>query len=286
MNRNKFFPLCLALIALCLLSACTSDKRSGREVITVSIAPLRYATEAVADSIYDVSVLMPDGASPETYQPTPQQVARLTESKVLFRIGTLGFEQTQIDKMLQNTPHLPCVSVARGIPAIPHDGGNLASESNDPHTWTSPRSMKVIARNICRTLSDLDTIHAAAFAANLQRFSTRMDSLDAAVARILRGAKSKAFLAYHPSLAYFARDYGLTQLSIQTDGKDPSPQHMANILSECRRQGVRIIFLQKGFNSQLPATIAEEIGAEVVEVDPLSANFEEEITKIATALTR
>ncbi len=265
------------------LAACAPSSVQRADTTTVSIAPLAYAVRAVIGDSADINVLTPAGASPETYQPTPAQLTALSESRLYVKIGTLGFERTQLEKLTANMPHLICVNASKGITPIEDDHGHH-SDGGDPHTWTSPANMKVIAANICHAFIELDTTRTRAFIDRLHRFSTHLDSIDAAIRQRLNGAPTRTFLIYHPALAYFAKAYGLRQLSVEHDGKDASAERMAQLIETCRREKVRTVFIQKEYSGQTARAIAREIGAEVVEINPLSADWESEILNIADAL--
>ncbi len=280
--KSLFFIVCLSSL---LLAGCAapSVEDSG---ITVTVSPLRYATEAIAGDLYPVTTLTPDGASPETYQPTPQQLSALSESKMYIRIGTLGFERTQTEKIAENMPHLYCVEASQGIAAVLDGHGEHASDGGDPHVWTSPKNMKIIAQNICRALSRIDTAHVRMFNENLARFALRMDSIDHDIREKLSSVSSRTFLIYHPALAYYAKDFGLHQLSIEHDGKEPSAERLSKLIEKCRREKVKVIFIQKEYSDKTARTIAEEIQAKVVVINPLALNWEKEINTITNALCK
>ncbi len=275
----------LAGFLLALAAGCTKQKEAPRPLITVSIEPLRYVTEQLAGDAYDIATLTPEGASPETYQPTPQQVADLTRSRAYIRVGTLGFERTQLEKIAGNVPHLVYVNASKGIPEL-RTQSDKASDSGDPHTWTSPHDMKHIARNVCQALCALDTADAQRVGQRMRAFCARMDSLDRVVRQRLESAPCRTFLIYHPALGYYARAFGLRQLSVEQDGKEASPRRIGQLIEECRREGVRVVFIQKEHNGQTARRIAEAIGARVVTINPLSYQWEEELLHITEELSR
>lgn len=276
----------LTAAAAVVLTACTTAEVTPRPTLTVSIEPLRYVVEAITDTAYDVEVLTPAGASPETYQPTPKQLAAMSTSVAYFRVGTLGFERTQLDRVTQNMPHVVSVNASRGILSLPVDDAHDGTHEADPHTWMNPHCMKIIARNVCNTLCGLDTLNATRYSERLHAFNNRMDSLDHRLRTMLDSLPSRAFLVYHPALAYFARPYALRQISVQTDGREASAARMAELIAECRREKVGVVFIEKEYSGGTARSIAREIGAEVVEINPLAHDWENEMVNIATALCR
>lgn len=163
---------CLCLLTGCKPSGRTDNKDTQRPVITVSIEPLRYITERIAGDGFRIETFVPKGSSPETYEPTPEQMMKLGQSLVYFTVGDLGFERTWTDRLRQMSPEVPFVRTSEGIKLIEghhHGSSDTPENETDPHVWTSPAHMKTIAQNICASLCKLDTAHARQFRRNLQQ---------------------------------------------------------------------------------------------------------------------
>lgn len=275
----------IAIALLCLLS-CRHQQQDNRTIITVSIEPLRYVVEAVAGDKYQVKTLMPQGASPETYEPTPRQMVALGESQFVFRMGSLGFEQTQLPRMMNSQPNVSLVDAAQGIPLIEsshhHEG---ESESGDPHVWLSPQNLIVMANNVANTLSQYDKSNAAYYRQRTQRFEQQMKALDQELSQSLQGLKCRTFLIYHPALGYLAHQYGLQQLAVEHDGKEPSAAYMQQLISQCKKESVRVVFISKEHNGRSAERIAHELGAHVVTINPLDYDVPRQLKKIVDELT-
>lgn len=280
-GRTMLLPIAL----LSLITSCSSLSDDEGTYIHVSVEPLRYVTEAIAGNRFIVHTLTPDGSSPETYQPTPQQIAELGESRMYIRVGSLGFERSLLRKFTCNMPHLHCVEASLGIDTLinHHRSGDNADYA-DPHTWTSPDGMRIIAANIYAALCRVDTAYRDTYARNFKTLLKRIDRVDRAVHNRLDTLTKRTFLTYHPALTYFARDYGLRQLAIEADGKAPSAEHLAALVDTCRRDGVSVVFVQKEFSDRAARTIAEETGARTYVINPLSYDWETETVNIAKAL--
>lgn len=275
----------IAIALLCLLS-CRHQQQDNRTIITVSIEPLRYVVEAVAGDKYQVKTLMPQGVSPETYEPTPRQMVALGESQFVFRMGSLGFEQTQLPRMMNSLPNVSLVDAAQGIPLIEsshhHEG---ESESGDPHVWLSPQNLIVMANNVANTLSQYDKSNAAYYRRRTQRFEQQMKALDQELSQSLQGLKCRTFLIYHPALGYLAHQYGLQQLAVEHDGKEPSAAYMQQLISQCKKESVRVVFISKEHNGRSAERIAHELGAHVVTINPLDYDVPRQLKKIVDELT-
>lgn len=205
-GRTMLLPIAL----LSLITSCSSLSGDEETYIHVSVEPLRYVTEAIAGNRFIVHTLTPDGSSPETYQPTPQQIAELGESRMYIRVGSLGFERSLLRKFTCNMPHLHCVEASLGIDTlISHHRSGDNADYADPHTWTSPDGMRIIAANIYAALCRVDTAYRDTYARNFKTLLKRIDRVDRAVHNRLDTLTKRTFLTYHPALTYFARDYGL-----------------------------------------------------------------------------
>lgn len=283
--KTKTLIYGLLMCLSCLTSSCVSDGAGEKGVLSVSIEPLRRITERLAGDRFDVYTLTPPGYSPELYQPTPAQMARLRKSSAYIRVGTLGFEKTQLRKMTESVPHLHIVSASSGIKYLPDGDARAADNGGDPHTWTSPRNIKIMATNICDALCDIDSLYRPQFVSRLYKLYDRADSVDNALRELLADVKSRAFLIYHPTLSYFASDYGLEQICVEHGGKEPSAERIAWLIEECRRKNVRVVFIQKEYSGRIARHIADEIGAEVVNINPLGYDWTGEILNIAKALS-
>lgn len=286
------FPI---LSAILFLSSCTHTI-SDTPIITVSIEPLRYFVESIGGDRLRVNTLVPAGVSPETYELTPQQVVEISESKVYFCVGTLGFEKTRLEQLTRNTPNLITVNVSDSIPLIISDEvcnhdqddahGHSHSDGIDLHTWPSTSSGRQIAKNILRALITVDTLNADYYTARYDSLITHIDSLDTQIRTTLKDVQHRTFLIYHPALGYFARDFGLRQMSVEQDGKEPSVERMQQLISQSKAEGIRVIFIQEEHSGRSARRIAEAIGGRVVSCAPLSHEWDKQLLHIARSLAQ
>lgn len=289
MKINRY-TLSLMLPALLLLAACGSkQQQSGKQTLTVTLEPLRYFTEVIAGDKYNVVSMVPKGSSPETYDPTPQQLVSLDRSVAYLRIGHIGFEQVWMDKLTSNVPHLKVFDTSKGIIPIREEGHTHGDHHHEggiePHIWNSTRNASTIADNIYTALCQLDSAHASYYKHRLDSLQGIIRQTDIELRKLLQNADS-TFLIYHPALSYFARDYGLKQISIEEGGKEPSPTHLKQLIETCRRDNARVIFVQQEFDTRNARLIADELGADVISINPLSYNWQEEMINVAKALTK
>lgn len=288
------------IVGIILFSACKGATKNNeateteKPVITVTIEPQRYFTEAIAGDKFSVVSMVPKGSSPETYDPIPQQLIALGKSKAYFRIGFIGFEQTWMDKLMDNTPHIQVFDTSLGIDLIlghRHEEQDASPKHEhfhavEPHIWNSATNALQIAQNTYNALCKLDKKNQPYYLARYDSLCHRIQHIDSLVrVRLSQPDAAKAFMIYHPALSYFARDYGLTQISIEEDGKEPSPAHLKELIDLCKEKDVHVIFVQPEFDRRNAETIARQTGTKVVAINPLNYDWETEMINVAQALS-
>ena len=276
------------ILTLFILSACgNTTQKSEKPILTVTLEPLRYFTEAIAGDNYEVVSMVPKGSSPESYDPTPQQLVNLSKSQAYFRIGYIGFEQAWMKKLEANCPNMKVYDTSKGIDLIRDKGhwhGDHFHEGGvEPHVWNSTQNALIIADNIYQALCELDSTHQEDYQKRLDVLKQTIQQTDANVRTLLENADS-TFLIYHPALSYFARDYGLKQVSIEEGGKEPSPAQLKALIETCRNENVHTIFVQQEFDQRNAQLIAHELGVNIVSINPLSYDWVKEMIRIAEAL--
>ena len=278
----------ISILTLFILSACgNTTQKSEKPILTVTLEPLRYFTEAIAGDNYEVVSMVPKGNSPESYDPTPQQLVNLSKSQAYFRIGYIGFEQAWMKKLEANCPDMKVYDTSQGIDLLRDKGhwhGDHFHEGGvEPHVWNSTQNALIIADNIYQALCELDSTHQEDYQKRLDVLKQTIRQTDANVRTLLENADS-TFLIYHPALSYFARDYGLKQVSIEEGGKEPSPAQLKALIETCRNENVHTIFVQQEFDQRNAQLIANELGVNIVSINPLSYDWVKEMIRIAEAL--
>ena len=292
--------LTLALLTVFIIScapqAATLPVDDGANApinITVSILPQKYLVERVGGSHVKVNAMVVEGASPHTYEPKPEQMRELANSAAYFIIG-VEYENTWLDRIQDANPDMQIVDMSEGIERIPmvehhHEGeeqeGDEEHEESglDPHVWTSPRLVKLMANNILAALVKLDPDHQIDFEQNMQVLNADIDQLDESIKSTLEGSTDRSFIVFHPAWGYFAQDYNLRQIPIEVEGQEPSPQELVNIIDEAKEEHSKVVFAQPGISTKTADTIAQEINGEVVLINPLEENWLENLQKVAEA---
>ena len=276
------------LIILCLSACKPSAQSEQKPTITVTLEPLRYFTEAIAGDQYQVVSMVPKGSSPETYDPTPQQLVALNKSQAYFRIGHIGFEQTWMDRLASNSPQLKFFDTSEGIDLIRtaghQHGDHYHAGGVEPHVWNSANNAIILAENIYQALCELDASHHSYYKERLDSLKQAIQQTDQTIRELLQKA-DRSFLIYHPALSYFALDYGLKQISIEEEGKEPSPAQLKTLIETCRKENIHVIFVQQEFDIRNAQLIADELGVTIIPINPLSYDWSTEMINVAKALT-
>lgn len=276
----------LILILLPFLFSCnTSPRKPADKIVFASILPLQYFTDQITGKSYTCEVMVPPGVGPETYNPTPRQMAEMSKAGAYFANGFLGFEEAYLDKFQSINPRLTFINTSTGVDLIHAEGhshGDMQHEKGvDPHTWSSPDGAKIIARNIYDGMVKIDPANKEKFQVNLDRLLARIDSVDSAVKVILNNIPARTFMVFHPALGYFARQYGLEQLSIEFEGKVPTPKHVQNIVLQAKAQKIAYIMIQREFDVENAEIISNETGSKVIQIDPLAYDWPTEMLSLA-----
>jgi len=288
MRTNKL----LLFVFLFFYVSCV-PKKTERKIITVSIEPQRYFAEYLVDSLFEISTMVPPGISPETYDPSPVQMAKLADSEAYFRIGQIGFEIVWMDKIKSSNPDLRMFDNSEGILFISssedkNDGclhENHSHSGKDPHIWSSPKGAFIVAQNMCNALIQLDNANEGIYRKNLIRLNSKIAETDSIISELLNKSKYKSFIIYHPALTYFAHDYGLTQYCIEIEGKEPTPEQLKQLIDLSKEKEIKTIFIQQEFDKKNAEIIAKETNSHLIVINPLAYEWDKEMIRIAEALS-
>ena len=269
---SKLVRYILLMVTAGALFSCSSPKPvDDARIITVSIEPLRYFTEQIVGDSYEVVTMVPKGSSPETYEPTAQQMTKLTESILYIKVGNLGFERTWMPRLEANAPHTTIVNASDGI---------AAGENDDPHTWMSAKNALVIAHNIYNAAKRINAKDSTIYKRRLDSLCNVIRETNLYIREQTKKVQCKAFVIYHPALTYFASDYGLEQIAVEEHGREPSAADLQRIISTAKAKGVKTMFIQKEFANRNVDIIADAIGATKVEINPLGYDWNREMRRV------
>lgn len=273
--------------AVYFYSASRTEEEAGEEKlgVVVTIPPQAEFVEEIGGDKVGVTVMVPPGASPHTYEPKASQLRKVGEAEMYAKVGSgVEFELTWTDKIIDTNKDMLVVDCSRGVTLI--EAGNQHEENYehngaDPHIWLSPINVKIMVENIYKGLAQIDPDNGAYYQRNKLVYLEKLDKLDRVIAQTLSGKQNQKILVYHPAWAYFAKDYNLEQIPIEKEGKEPTPQGIANLIKQAKDNNITIIFASPEFSTKSAEVIANEIGGEVVLLSSLEKNYLENLRKVA-----
>jgi zinc transport system substrate-binding protein len=280
---KKAFALLFMFIAI----SCNRNSHApGSKIITVSIAPFEYFVKEIAGDDFYVNIMVPPGANPHIYEPYPGQISNLRRSVAYISNGYLGFEMTWLDRFYEMNESMVKLSLGDKIVPISskqeHEGGH--SEGADPHYWVSPKCAMAIATSVKDLLCGLNPSGKQKYESNYSGLIIKINETDSLARSLFSQFSGEAFMIYHPNLAYLARDYGLKEVAVEFEGKEPPPSRLKWLIDFAREKKIKAIFVQKEYDSRNARAIAGEIGAKVIVIDPLSEKWLESTTDMIKAL--
>lgn len=287
MKKQFMIPalICLAAIAAMILISCGNSVQEKR-MITVSILPQKFMLKKIVGDRFEISCMLNEGNNPEAYEPSMTHLMNIEHSVAYFCIGYIGFEDAIVGKAHVNNPNLKIFNTSKGVEVIRGTHISPEGEHNeaDPHLWTSVANAIKISQNMLAAVVELDPDNADEYTRNFNAFKSELDSLDSRIKSQLAGKQGSAFLVWHPSLSYFARDYGLRQVSLEYEGKEIPIDKLKQNIDAARESGAHVLFVQREFDSRQAETIGEELGVKMVKINPMSYNWETELENIANAI--
>jgi zinc transport system substrate-binding protein len=257
----------------------------------VSIAPEMTFVKAIGGDKVDVSLMVQPGNSPHTYEPKPSQMTAIAKAQLYFAIG-VEFEHVWLPKFQSLNTQMKVIDLSQGIEKIEmvHHEEHASHaehehEGKDPHIWTSPANVKVIAQNIYKALSTIDTTNTKYYEKNLNSFLAQVNATDTQIQKILSSLKgSRNFMVFHPSWDYFAKAYHLTQIAVEVEGKSPKPRELVHLIKEAKKQKVTAIITQPEFSDSSAKIIANELHIPVVKISPMAPNWSENLIQMAKTI--
>lgn len=274
------FKFSLLFSCACL---CGAASAAGALEVYVSIPPQKYLVEQIGGEHVKARALMAPGQVPETFSPTPRQLAALARADVYFRVNA-PLEKNWLASIRAANEALRIVACCEGLPG----GAGAGEQPGDFHLWTDPNHARRMAKRIEQTLAELDPARASIYAANFQRLQTTLEALDRFIRESLAPRRTSHFIVAHPAWGHYAKAYGLTQLAVESTSGHVGPGALGHLITMAKREGLRTVFAQEDMDPTIVQSLANEIDAELISLNPLAEdyvnNLKETTIKIAKAL--
>lgn len=292
---NKILAVLVLALSVC---GCTRKEAAAyRPLLMVSIEPQKWILEQLVGDDYAIGTMLDRGANPETFDPSMEKRLQADKATAYFSTGAFPFEESLAKSLPDGTR---IVNTSDGIEPIygthshthNHTSGHSHGhdcdhhgEAADPHMWTSLKNARIIARNMAEALADLDSAEAATVNRRLATLEQRLDSIDKATANRLEGA-SRSFAIWHPSLSYYARDYGLNQIAVGQESKEMPAGQVRQVIDNARDANVKVFFFQKEYDNRQAESINSAIGSRMITIDPLAYDWLGQIELITNEIAR
>jgi zinc transport system substrate-binding protein len=254
----------IAMLAVVVISRAREAETTDKIGVVVTILPQAEFVESVGGEKVSVTVMVPPGHDPHSYAPAFSQLAAVKRAKLYVEVGSgIDFELSYMDSIVGANRNMLVVNCSKGIELV----------ENDPHIWLSPRNAKIMVEDICDGLIRVDPQNREYYIQNENEYLAKLDRLDTDIIGNVTGIANRWFIVFHPAWGYFARDYNLTQLAIEIEGKAPSPKDVANVVQEAKEHNIKVVFASPEFDIKSAQTIAEAIGGRVAVIDPLAGDY-------------
>ncbi len=264
-----------------------------------SILPEKIFVEAIGGDKVHTMVMVPPGNEPHTYEPKPSQMKEIAKAQLFLALG-VPFENAWLPKLKNQNSKMEVINVGKGVEKIAmaehHHEGEHKEEKHkkehhhgglDPHIWTSPKNIKIIAKNIYTALVAKDKVNSDYYKSNYEKFLAKIDATDKEIKKILGTLpKGTKFMVFHPAWGYFAKEYGLEQIAIEAGGKEPKPKQLMHLVDEAKEEKVTAIFTEPEFSQKAAKVIAKEAGVPVVAVSPLNPDWSQNLIGLAKAIAK
>ena len=280
MQKIATFIICTLLIV-----GCTTKSDSDKKTIFVTITPMQSIIEEITAGDFDIEVIVPKGASPETFEPTPKQVTSFSDAELIFSTGLIDFEQSLVERISGDAE---VVNLSNGIELIAGScshGNHKHKHGVDPHIWTSPRALRTMVTNAHKAIM-AHYPDSVKYTEATGRLLERINKLDNYCATRIKAEGVEAMMIYHPAYTYYARDYGIEQIAIEHDGKEPSLRQTTALIEKAKEHGVKAILRQPQYSEDKVRAIANDAGAEIITTDPLAEDILGEIERVTEIICR
>ena len=258
------------LIIMNIVAGCGGQQSADKSKLQVaaSFYPMAEFVQAVGGTNVQVTTMVPDGAEPHDWEPSPKDLTRLGRAQVFVYNGMVDPWAEQALEALSERKIIP---VEAG-----HDLFARAGKQ-DPHVWVSPKKAIIEVQRITETLCEADAKHVDAYRANSRAYIAKLEQLDKKLAEVAQKAPKKVFVTAHAAFGHLAADYGLRQLSVAgiSAEAEPTPGDLQRLIATVKREKVRYVFFETLTDPKIAKLVAQETGAQTAVLDPLEGLDEE-----------
>ncbi len=280
-NRMVFFSS--LMVGIMVMTGCGVNKEeaaaSGKPIVAVTIIPEKTFVEAVCGDKVEIVTLVPPGSSPETYEPAPMEMEQFSRADIYFSIG-VPIEEAYI---MPFTGDIKTVGIHEAAAKVYPDR-TFENGERDPHIWLSPKRVIVMIDRIAEEMSLIDENNRAFYEGNAEKYKQELAETDAEIVAALEPVKNRKFVVFHPAFGYLAEDYDLEMFSLEEEGKEATAVHLQDMIDLAKAENIKVIFYQEEIDSSQSEAYAEEIGGKTAPLEPLAADYTENLKRMAAVM--
>ena len=296
-RHKKYCALSLIIVSVVSLSGCVDESSTDTIDVLVTIVPQKEMVEAIGGSFVSVTVMVPPGQSPHSFEPTPEQMTKVARATAYFIVGSgVEFELVYLETILEQNSDLKVFDCSEEIEVLSFDEHfgqkdhymdeeeheqEDTESGTDPHVWTSPVNFKKMAEVVYNGLVEVDPKHQEDYFENYQKYASQLERLHENISAMLQPFEGRSFMVYHPAWGYFGDTYNLRQIAIEDEGKQPGPAGVAALIQQAREFNISVIFVSPQFDTSNAQTIAEEIHGSVIAADSLMSEYQSTLLQLA-----
>lgn len=279
---ETFFLLAIILISTSLANETTAFG-NDKTIVFTSVPPIAYFIERIGGHEVQVESLIGPKDDPHAFEPKPRQMVALSKARIYFSTN-FPFETNILPKIKSSNPDLLVVDISSGATSM--EDHDEKCQGSDPHIWTSPLVALKIADDVYRSLALASPEGVEVYRKNYQDLLKDIVALDEEIWNILKAVRGKKFLVFHPAWGHFASDYGLIQVPIEVEGKEPKGAQLVRLIEKARKEGIKVIFVSPQHSKKGAQAVAKAIGAQIIEIDPLSKDWADNLKAVARIFSR
>ncbi len=295
MNKNRLLIVLVILIiagsvigyfALQKSNNNYNNNSNGKIGVVVSLGPEVEWVNAVGGDKVNVSLMVPSGSDPHTYEPLPNQLTQVSNAKMYAEVGSsIEFENNYMGKIKEANPNMLVVNASQGIQLIPNSAENEA-ETVDPHVWVDPKNAKIMVNNIYNGLVQVDPADKDYFQKNRDQYLQQLDQLDKNTTQLLKGKHNTTILIFHPAFGYYAKDYNLTIVGAMINDEEPSPQRVAMMVDIAKKNNITIVYSETQYDPKFMQSVASQINGQVLTISDLDEHYIQNMNNVAVAFSK
>jgi len=292
MDKRRLFIVVVILIVVAgvlsyvAINNSSNSNLNGKIGVGVSIGPEVEWVNAVGGDKVHVTLMVPEGSDPHTYEPLPNQLTQVSNAKMYVEIGSpLEFETNYMDKIKSANPNMLIVNASEGIQLIPNAAEN-ESTTMDPHDWVDPKNAMIMVNNIYNGLVQVDPADKDYFQKNRDIYMAQLKQLDENTTKILKDKNGTDILVYHPAFGYYAKDYNLTQVGAMLNDEEPSPQRIAMMVNIAKQNNITVLYNEPQYDPKFMQSIASQVGGQVLTVNDLDEHYIQNMINVANAFAK